>query len=431
MTAAPASRTTTLRTIIKPDSEQYHSNSGIHVTFNTESKDQAGHQFQEHIEESALQPVISDIRNPSVDQPPPPVQFLPAQLQHQHQSQHQHHHHQRQFSDQRARAFEVQYTNHAQNAAGPPQTFPNFAAPLPLPPFTAIRATPDQGLLLSYNQNQANRYFQSQSFDNRNKQRFPDASIFAPSLGSASHKFRTQPKPIPIPLHHGDKSSQKSTQPQQHHQHYTNLGQSNYNKPQQFRTKPQPSGQFQQSFPQPIRNAAPATAPGHNQQQDSNAQRQPTLLQPVPNFSQELPTHNTVLFQQKAPNLATANAGSTQSTTNNFNSQQHSTIFGSTTQDFNRIVSGAELIEALPKYEQHITETVPLSELNKPFSPFRQLATITQQVPGQQQVQEQQLIQQSFEHAKLLQEQQQQQNQQRQQQQQQRQQQQQQRQQPK
>lgn len=62
-TAAPP-RSTTLRTIIKPDSELYHSNSGIQVTFNTEDKQQMGHEIQEHFGESALQPIITDVQSP-------------------------------------------------------------------------------------------------------------------------------------------------------------------------------------------------------------------------------------------------------------------------------------------------------------------------------------------------------------------------------
>lgn len=59
VTLPPPVKTTTLRTIIRPDSEKYHSNSGIHVTFNTEDKRQQGHQLQEENEESALQPVVA------------------------------------------------------------------------------------------------------------------------------------------------------------------------------------------------------------------------------------------------------------------------------------------------------------------------------------------------------------------------------------
>ncbi|XP_018796095.1 PREDICTED: putative mediator of RNA polymerase II transcription subunit 26 isoform X1 [Bactrocera latifrons] len=58
-TPAPPVKTTTLRTIIHPDSEKYHSNSGIHVTFGSEDKYQAGHQLEEHDAESVQSQVVA------------------------------------------------------------------------------------------------------------------------------------------------------------------------------------------------------------------------------------------------------------------------------------------------------------------------------------------------------------------------------------
>lgn len=103
-----------------------------------------------------------------------------------------------------------------------------------------------------------------------------------------------------------------------------------------------------------------------NQPQVAFPQAAPSTQQT--NFlSQEI--HNKGLFQQKAPNLG-SNTG------NLYNNQPNQHIFAGNGQDFNRIVSGAELVESLPKFEQHITETVPLSEINKPFGPFRQISSI-------------------------------------------------------
>lgn len=228
-TAPPPVRSTTLRTIIKPDSEVYHSNSGIHVTFNTENKHQSGHEFQEHYEESALQPIISEIHNPSVDQSPAKGPFVQSAIPPNHQ----------QNSNDRARAFEIPYNSHNSNN-GPqapghlgPQNYHRFGPPTHLnsPPF--LRPTPDQGLLLSYTQNQANRLYQSQNFDNRfknvlpttNQNTEPNHRFAEPShilnlptsSSSNSVKFRTQsatnqqPKPIPIPLHHSDKIIERNS----------------------------------------------------------------------------------------------------------------------------------------------------------------------------------------------------------------------------
>lgn len=70
VTLPPPLKTTTLRTIIHPESEKFHSNSGIHVTFNTEDKSQGGHQIQEQRVESMVKPVIALPRSVSF----PPLQ---------------------------------------------------------------------------------------------------------------------------------------------------------------------------------------------------------------------------------------------------------------------------------------------------------------------------------------------------------------------
>ncbi|XP_067631540.1 uncharacterized protein [Eurosta solidaginis] len=58
-TPAPPVKSTTLRTIIHPDSEKYHSNSGIHVTFGSEDKAQEGHQIEESDAESIQNQVVA------------------------------------------------------------------------------------------------------------------------------------------------------------------------------------------------------------------------------------------------------------------------------------------------------------------------------------------------------------------------------------
>lgn len=83
------------------------------------------------------------------------------------------------------------------------------------------------------------------------------------------------------------------------------------------------------------------------------------------------PAHSKIVFQSNLPLSDTKKIVNSQQQ----QPQQQHHYHGST-QEFNRLVTGAELVESLPKFEQHITETVPLSEINKPFSPFRQFPTI-------------------------------------------------------
>ncbi|XP_033150984.1 myb-like protein AA [Drosophila busckii] len=59
VTPLPPLKSTTLRTIIHPDSEKFHSNSGIHVSFGAESKQQSGHILEEHDAESVQRQVLA------------------------------------------------------------------------------------------------------------------------------------------------------------------------------------------------------------------------------------------------------------------------------------------------------------------------------------------------------------------------------------
>ncbi|XP_017149973.1 mastermind-like protein 2 [Drosophila miranda] len=59
VTPLPPLKPTTLRTIIHPDSEKFHSNSGIHVSFGAENKHQTGHILEEHDAESIQRQVVA------------------------------------------------------------------------------------------------------------------------------------------------------------------------------------------------------------------------------------------------------------------------------------------------------------------------------------------------------------------------------------
>ncbi|XP_037714572.1 putative mediator of RNA polymerase II transcription subunit 12 [Drosophila subpulchrella] len=59
VTPLPPVKSTTLRTIIHPDSEKFHSNSGIHVSFGAENLHQTGHILEEHDAESVQRQVVA------------------------------------------------------------------------------------------------------------------------------------------------------------------------------------------------------------------------------------------------------------------------------------------------------------------------------------------------------------------------------------
>uniref|UniRef100_A0A8W7PY61 Uncharacterized protein n=1 Tax=Anopheles coluzzii TaxID=1518534 RepID=A0A8W7PY61_ANOCL len=64
VTPSPPLKTTTLRAVINPDSEKYHSNSGIRISFGVEDKHQSGHQVSESESESNERPNYYDVPRP-------------------------------------------------------------------------------------------------------------------------------------------------------------------------------------------------------------------------------------------------------------------------------------------------------------------------------------------------------------------------------
>lgn len=215
---------------------------------------------------------------------------------------------------------------------------------------------------------------------------------FGPPLNAPPIKFRTQstnlqqPKPILIPLHH-DGGGQK-TLPQQssssgqllhhpnHHPHYTNFNQFRLKQQQTVTNHQNP--QFQQPFQQPTRVHNQNVGDPNNHRfilspSQSQSHTKPNSHGSVVNSPASSNQNNKILFQQ------THLVQNTPPSTPPSNLQKP---FTGDSQDINRFVSGAELVESLPKFEQHITETVPLSEINKPFSPFRQLTSSVHSTTG-------------------------------------------------
>lgn len=392
VTLPPPVKSTTLRTIIHPDSEKYHSNSGIHVTFNTEDKNQAGHNYQEFIEESALQPVVVSAR--SQPNQPPFSQFNPSPQDYQSNRQFD------QPSFERSRQVNGfdQTTNFRQFNSAPGGLSTNLQLPLqhtPTQPFRPIQERP---------QFQPNRFFSNnqQYFDQRNKNIPPFVPLDDQNRPSPSGQFfrppqisqqpsrnrlptRNQDKPIPIPIHSYKQEQQNVFsrhpsfgqpsdapaapqtyfQPPIHNfQPFNKIQQPNTI--QEFKSKPTPpSPHFvfpntQLTLPSPQPPLVPFATPNR-----------PATYQEVPKFSQShqqiVQSQQQQLQQQTSSaqqqNQLTGTGALVQKNPPNLNGlQQHG--LG----EFNQLAPGAELIESVPKYEQHITQTIPLSQINQPFA---------------------------------------------------------------
>lgn len=404
----PQRASTTLRTIIHPDSERFHSNSGIQVTFNTEDKRLASqHQFQEHIEASAVQPVVAD-----------PHQQARAQFQPLHPPQQQQHSQYQQYNPYNQRDTRFESRKPATAAAATPQQHGNFAQPPPTPQFhgpvhqelprTQYSAQPFRDAA----HHQSNRYFpdtapqpaplqqpqqqqqplqQQQQYQSNNRQQ-----PFISGPPPAQPPKHRGPQPIPIPLYNVQQQQlPKLSRPQHFYQQSQFVSNSNNNGNQpEFNTRPPPPSTLSQYR---VRSKQPPSLPQQSQLQQQQPQQQP---QPRP---QPQPQQQQQYSQQDQ-----------QQQHHNFNHQSHfegaqrppiipdSHIQGGGLQvqnapnlalrqpighDFaNKVITGAELVASVPKYEQHITQTVPFGQPIRAFDrqPSSSAANYQDELPQQQ-----------------------------------------------
>uniref|UniRef100_A0A182UX09 Uncharacterized protein n=1 Tax=Anopheles merus TaxID=30066 RepID=A0A182UX09_ANOME len=304
VTPSPPLKTTTLRAVINPDSEKYHSNSGIRISFGVEDKHQSGHQVSESESESVAQPIValpqhavdqrskSDVffqqhqqfvqqqhdrsvrqhyqAQPPVQQHQPPPQPQPQQQQFHHQynvqaQQHQYHH-QAPPPPPQAQPL-VQQHQEAQNfgqqrfAPAPPQQYRAQPPPPPQPQ--------PQPQFQQHQQHQ--QHYQHQH-------------------------YQPQPQPQPQPPRVVYQQAQPQPQPQpqpQQQQQFQYRGPYTQPQPQQ----PQPQ-YFTQQAPVPQPRPQQVRFPAPPQQQP---QPQPNYYQPQPQPQQQQPQFQRQEYQQPKP----------------------------------------------------------------------------------------------------------------------------------
>ncbi|EDS36976.1 conserved hypothetical protein [Culex quinquefasciatus] len=304
VTPGPPQKTTTLRAIINPDSEKYHSNSGIRISFGTEDKHQQGHQISETESESVAQPVVALPLPGTPGLKQGPQQQPPQQQQNQHFSsqhkadqfyqQHQQFLQQRSFPTAAPFAAQPQFLqqpphpqqNYVQNfgpstpAQPPQQQQPQQYRPQPQYQFQQFQAPPQQQHRFQHF-DQGRNYVQAPQPQPQPQQqqqfRAPPAPIQVPQSNQFVHQqphFAGPPPPPPPP------QQQPLPQPQQQHQSHQQ--QQHQNHQQQQRFFPQPQQIRQQPPPQEIQ--APAPQPNQNQPKPipiplHNINNQPPLRQ--------------------------------------------------------------------------------------------------------------------------------------------------------
>ncbi|XP_029734775.2 myb-like protein AA [Aedes albopictus] len=395
VTPSPPQKTTTLRAIINPDSEKYHSNSGIRISFGVEDKHQSGHQISESESESVAQPVVALPQGHVLPQ-------LQAQTQPQHQVAHQqpqqqqpqayHQHHSsqhkadqfyqqhQQFLQQRSFPTAAPFASQPQYHQQPPQPHQNFVQNFgPSTPVPQYRAQPqyqfqqfppqshrfqqfDQNR--NYVQPQPQQQFrgpvaQPQQYVQQPRQQvhfnapvapqpqpqpqaqsqpqfFPQSQQLRQQQPQEYQQQHAQPKPIPIPLHNINNQpplrQQYSQAPQQNQ---FNQPFNNFHKNQQTLQPPKPS--LHNLPPPPPQQPQPQQTRFQDNNFSSNRG----------NFIENPRPVQGGLVQQAAPNLSTTR-------TPNYptNAADHHNNLR------NILPAGGELVQSVPKYESHITEHI-------------------------------------------------------------------------
>ncbi|XP_065369104.1 uncharacterized protein LOC135961530 [Calliphora vicina] len=439
VTPLPPVRSTTLRTIIHPDSEKYHSNSGIHVTFGSEDKSQTGHILEEHDAESVQRQVVAvpvpqtgvksqyqlNARNDFQGQARSPFtsSFFQSSAPWQYQAQQQ----QQQYHSQQ----QQKQTQHQQ------QQLPHQHSNTYFKPPTSTTTTQQQQPPQHSSQHHSTNYYQKQPFQQQSSQQKPHYTSNPPASAPAASQ-QSQRKPLSQihqqlqqqsqyyvnhnqlyqqqpqqqqQQHHQQQQQQHHHQQQssvQHNQYYNSVSHKPTQSPkssvifpsappktqelpvrhapqpyQPIKFRPTPAPAPQQTKPTPIaaklENTQYNSKPYQFQKQPQYIQH-PTFTVSPPASQQNYKTQQQQQHSQTFAQSQTSNQPQTNSIyyTQNKQQQQQTQVQQNTryqTQSSSQQTSAAhpntglswldikpsketELLKSIPKFEQHITETV-------------------------------------------------------------------------
>ncbi|XP_017027844.1 serine/threonine-protein kinase Wnk [Drosophila kikkawai] len=375
VTPLPPLKSTTLRTIIHPDSEKFHSNSGIHVSFGAENKHQTGHILEEHDAESiqrqvvALPPSVAAksesgyISNTRADygrennfgRSPGPISNLLFGSNYQSQGLNYQQQHQQQLPTQHGN----NYFRPPAALVGPPPSYPKPTQQqqVQAPHHGSIT---QQQLPSTSSQSIFNKLVQqSQYYINHNQQ-------YQPHQQQQQHQQQHQPQQHATQQHHQQEPQQQQYQKPPHKQVQVpffptippkSVTPAPY-QPIKFRPTPAPAAQVK-PLPLPVKldNTNYQTQQHYqpqqqqklpHQQQSYQFVRQPQFVQ-QPQFTVRSPTPPPEYYSQQKQQ-------SQQQSHQVHQQQQH---HQSSLNYFDiKPSKETELLKSIPKFEQHITETV-------------------------------------------------------------------------
>lgn len=262
VTPLPPQKSTTLRTIIRPDSMQYESDSGVHVTFgsahNHHSKSDNNRIHDEDKLESAIRPVVHLPQNRAGP-------IAPA------------------YKEKRAPQTQGRIVN------GPPANFHHQPQPLVQGPPNSrphLDFNPQNNFVSPQNQGHLSHQLSLPSQDS--------SKPFHPNVHHQQPQQQQQQRPVPIPVHH-----QQQNQFNQQQQQQNILGHQQFNQPPQRLPSPQQQPAFRPPPPQrpPVnqnfnQNQKPFNYHAHQNQQQNQVRfpnQPPPPQQPFQGQQQNFP----------------------------------------------------------------------------------------------------------------------------------------------
>lgn len=417
VTPLPPVKSTTLRTIIHPDSEKYHSNSGIHVSFGAENKHQTGHILEEHDAESiqrqvvALPPSVSSksevsyVSNTRADygrennfgSRPGPISNMLFGSNYQ-QSGINYQQQQQQLPTQHSN----NYFRPPSALVGPP---PNYPKPAPQQQVQQPHrpSITQQQLPSTSSQTIFNKLVQQSQFYINHNQQYPQQQH------QQQHQQQQHQQQHQQQQHQQQQHQQQHQYQQQHqHQHHQAPQQHQQQAPQQQQYQKPPHKQVQVPFfptippksvtpapyqpvkfrptPAPVAPAKPVPLPvkldNANYQQQQQQHYQPQQQQKLPHQQQSYQFVRQPQFVQQ-PQFVVRSPTPLPEYYSQQKQQTQQQHHQSALNYFDiKPSKETELLKSIPKFEQHITETVqnPIAAAQQPQQQYHQ-----QQVQQQQQ----------------------------------------------
>ncbi|KAK5647455.1 hypothetical protein RI129_002347 [Pyrocoelia pectoralis] len=345
----PPPPSTTLRAIVKPESETYHADKGIHITFGKTVNEQRKRSNADPRGEPALEPS-------PVHAQPQARQFNPFPSQPLYPNRPHENSHGSQFND---------YRN-----APPPTSFKQSHFNRGLSRGPSVPGNPQSPVTRPPPPNFTNPPFQSRPQTSFNSQQIPHRQ---PVAYQPFDQIRPQQPQIQFSRTH----SHFPVNPQ--NQQFNNgfqLNQQSFQNPQRQQDVNSQYHQAQPTFP-PAQNSQPVNHQHFTQHHQPSHIHQQTQQHIIPQQQSHIPIHHNQISQQPHHNAPQPQHPPPSHFSQNIHNNQHAPLLqhqqnlhflsqSFPQQHTQQQVDNNELLRSIPKYEQHVSVNIPPQQSQKP-----------------------------------------------------------------